>query len=140
MKKNKTICIIDDEEINQFIIKTIIKNLNCEINILTYTNGEKALESLKKSAVNNEDLPDIILLDINMPVLDGWQFLDEFVTIIPKIVNKMAIYILSSSEAPDDINKAKTYKEITGYLSRPITVETLKKIFDFDSIITNSKD
>ncbi len=124
--KNKTICIIDDEEIIQFIIKTVIRNLNNEISILSYKNGEEALEALKQ--VVDEDLPDVILLDINMPVMGGWQFLDEFVKLKPNPNKRIAIYILSSSAAPDDKIRAKVYKDIIGYINKPIEADTLKKI------------
>lgn len=124
--KNKTICIIDDEEIIQFIIKTVIRNLNSEISISSYKNGEEALEALKHLA--DKDLPDVILLDINMPVMGGWQFLDEFVKLKPNLSKRVAIYILSSSTAPGDKIRAKVYKDIIGYINKPIEADTLKKI------------
>lgn len=127
MKKNKTICIIDDEEINQFILKTIIKNLNSEIITLSFNNGEVALNSLAQLA-SKEDMPDIILLDINMPVMGGWQFMDEFVKL--QIGKKTAVYIITSSSSPDDKKKAKTYSDISDYLIRPIETKTLKEIIE----------
>lgn len=128
MKKNKTICIIDDEEINQFILTTIIKNLNSEIKILSFNNGEVALNSLTQLYDSKEDMPDIILLDINMPVMSGWQFMDEFVKL--QIGKKTAIYIVTSSSSLDDKKKAKTYSDISGYLTRPIEKNTLKEIIE----------
>ena len=124
--KNKTICIIDDEEIIQFIVKTIINNLDNEISILSYKNGEEALTSFKNT--DDENLPDIILLDINMPVMGGWQFLDEFIKLKSKIRKKISIYILSSSTAPGDKIRSKVYKDIIGYINKPIEADTLKKI------------
>ncbi len=128
MKKNKTICIIDDEEINQFILTTIIKNLNSEIKILSFNNGEVALNAIKQLLDSNEDMPDIILLDLNMPVMGGWQFMDEYVKL--HIGTKTAIYIITSSSSPDDKKKAKTYSEISDYLTRPIATNTLKEIIE----------
>jgi CheY-like chemotaxis protein len=128
MKKNKIICIIDDEEINQFILTTIIKNLNSEIKILSFNNGEVALNSLTQLYDSKEDMPDIILLDINMPVMSGWQFMDEFVKL--QIGKKTAIYIVTSSSSLDDKKKAKTYSDISGYLTRPIEKNTLKEIIE----------
>ena len=133
MEKNKVICIVDDLEINQFILKTIIRKINTEIKTLSYYDGEEALAALVQLNANKEELPDIILLDINMPVKDGWQFLDDFFKIKSKFVKEMEIYILSSSDAPDDIKKSKTYKDIAGYLCRPIEAETLKKIVEKDA-------
>jgi CheY-like chemotaxis protein len=130
MKKNKTICIIDDEEINQFILSTIIKNLNSDIKILPFNNGEVALYSLTQLFVSKGDMPDIILLDINMPVMGGWQFMDEFVKL--QIGSKTAIYIITSSSSPEDKKKAKTYSDISDYLIRPIQTKTLKEIIEKD--------
>ncbi len=124
--KNKTICIIDDEEIFQFIVKTIIENLNSGINVLSYKNGEEALGALKQ--LSHDELPDIILLDINMPVMGGWQFLDEFVKIKADIDKKIAIYILSSSNAPGDKIRSKIYEDIAGYINKPIAADKLKQI------------
>ena len=131
MKKNKTICIIDDEPINQFIVTTIIKSINKEIGILSYENGEKAMEFLTKIHLSGNEMPDIILLDINMPVSSGWQFMDEFIKIKPRISKIISIYILSSSNDSADKRKAKTYKEISGYLCRPVEPYTIKKIIEY---------
>lgn len=128
MKKNKTICIIDDEEINQFILSTIIKNLKSEIKILSFNNGEEALNYLTQLPVTKDVMPDIILLDINMPVMGGWQFLDEYVKL--QIEKKAKIYIITSSNSPEDKKKAKNYADISGYLIRPIESKNLKEIIE----------
>lgn len=130
--KNKKICIIDDEEIIQFIVKTILQNLDGNLSLLSYKNGEEALLALKD--MEPDKLPDIILLDINMPVMGGWQFLDEFIKMKPKHDKKIAIYILSSSTAPGDKIRAKVYKDIIGYINKPIEADTIKKITEFELI------
>lgn len=124
MKANKTICVIDDEDIIQFIIKTVFTSFNSSISILSYKNGEDALQAF--SQMQQNELPDLILLDINMPVMGGWQFLDEFIKKEPH--KKIPIYILSSSTAPGDKIRAKLYKEIVGYINKPLDPETLKQI------------
>lgn len=130
MKKIKSICIIDDEDINQFILKTMIQTINKEIEILIYNNGESALTSFSQKLLSQAAIPDIILLDINMPIMNGWEFLDEFVKLKPKIDKKIEIYIISSSSAPDDVKKAEKYTDIYGYLNRPIETFTLKEIIE----------
>jgi len=130
MKKIKNICIIDDEHINHFFVKNIIKKINSEIKILSYLSGADAIQSLTQLMVSDDDMPDIILLDINMPVLSGWQFLDEFIKSKKQTDKKIAIYILSSSADPADKKKAKTYEEVSGYLCKPIETHTLKKILE----------
>jgi CheY-like chemotaxis protein len=132
--RKKIICIIDDEEINHLIVKTIIKRLDIQTHFLPFNNGEEAITALKQLSVSNVELPDIILLDINMPVMDGWEFLNNFIKIKPQIDKKIEIYILSSSSASEDINKSKSYAEISGYLCKPIAAETLRNIIqsEFD--------
>ena len=132
--RKKIICIIDDEEINHLIVKTIIKRLDIQTHFLPFNNGEEAITALKQLSVSNVELPDIILLDINMPVMDGWEFLNNFIKIKPQIDKKIEIYILSSSTAIEDINKSEKYAEISGYLCKPIAAETLRNIIqsEFD--------
>ena len=128
MKINKSICIIDDDDIYQFIVKKTIHKLNIFGEISSYLNGRDAIESFKKNIASNIELPDIILLDINLPVIDGWQFMDEFVKIQKQCKKKIAIYIVSSSIAQKDIDKSKSYKDVTGFLSKPIDPDTLIKM------------
>jgi CheY-like chemotaxis protein len=123
---NKIICVIDDDDIIQYIVKTIIEGFNDGSTILQYKNGEIALQSLNELSDGNG--PDIILLDINMPVMGGWQFLDEFIKIKTKFNKKIEIFILSSSNAPEDKIRAKVYNDIVGYINKPIGEETLKKV------------
>lgn len=133
MKTHKKIFIIDDEEILRFIAKTIAKKIDNCINITTFNNGYEAISSLKQMLfVSKDELPDIILIDINMPVMDGWQFLDEFIKIKSQFLKEIAIYILSSSTSDEDIYKTKGYAEVTGYLIKPIETNALRKIIQFE--------
>ncbi|MBA3986853.1 MAG: response regulator, partial [Flavobacteriales bacterium] len=75
-----------------------------------------------------ENLPDIIFLDINMPEMDGWEFMDEFIQIQKSLSKKITIYIVSSSIAFQDTEKANRYKEISGYIIKPFQADCLKKI------------
>ena len=73
-----------------------------------------------------ETLPEVILLDLSMPVMDGWQFLDEFTKV--KIEKKITIYIVSSSIDPMDYERAKSYNDIQNYIIKPVQTEDLKSI------------
>lgn len=126
MKKINTICLIEDEPIQTFIATKIIKMSGMCENILIFKNGKEAYEKLSAIILRGENLPEIILLDLNMPIWDGWQFLDEF-TKIP-ISNTVIIYILTSSNDPDDLKKAEIYNLSNSYLVKPITLEQLKTI------------
>ncbi len=93
---------------------------------MIFHNGEEALINLKSIIKAEEKLPDIILLDLNMPIMDGWQFLDEFTKI--KTEKKITIYIITSSVDPMDIEKAKEYNNVNNYIVKPITLEALQDI------------
>ena len=94
-------------------------------------NGLDAIEEIKEKINSGNTLPDLILLDINMPIMDGWQFLDEFrKTRIVTQGERTTIYLVSSSDSISDINKAKEYQDqIKDYFFKPMTLEDLQKIF-----------
>ena len=127
MKKVDIACIIDDDPIFVFGTKRMMTLANFCNNFMVFQNGEEAINYLKPIIqTKNFALPDIILLDINMPIMDGWQFLDEF-TSIPND-KKITIYIVSSSIDPQDVARAKEYDTISNYLVKPITSEKLQSI------------
>jgi CheY-like chemotaxis protein len=116
----KTIWVVDDDPIYQIIVNKIIKKSELFLNVSSFKNGKDAIDALKDSLENNEALPNIILLDINMPIMDGWEFMEEILILKAKIIEPIQIYIVSSSIALEDKNKAKNYPEIVAYLSKPI--------------------
>lgn len=128
MTKLNSICIIDDDDIYTFLLKKTLKKIDVCNDVKTYINGSDGIQKIKELIVNNEPLPDLILLDINMPILDGWEFLDEFEKLKDKCKNKISIYVVSSSISVADINKAKQHKEVADFLTKPIEADTLIKI------------
>lgn len=124
----KKIWIIDDDPIYQIIMKKVVIKSDLFTIIQSYNNGKEAIESLKKNISSNEPFPDIILLDIEMPVLDGWGFMDEIAHLKEQINSKLNIYISSSSIAIEDRERAKNNPDILGYMCKPISLEDLKKI------------
>jgi CheY-like chemotaxis protein len=120
--------LIEDDEVIVYLTKKIIKESgNSEIlNVLS--NGKKALEYFEENAKNLELLPDIIFLDISMPVIDGWQFLEEFKVIKDKIAKPISIYITTSSISHVDIEKAKQNCLVKDFIIKPISLENFNKI------------
>ncbi|APY12090.1 response regulator [Seonamhaeicola sp. S2-3] len=124
------ICIIDDDDIYQFTVIKTLESLNLAQKIIGFSDGEEALnffiENLNKSA----ELPDVVLLDINMPIMDGFQFMEEYVKIKPKVGKIITIYMVSSSVDPVDIEKAKSISDVSDYIIKPIKPGELKSIMD----------
>ncbi len=131
MSKFKDVFVIDDDKVFHFIIKRLFSKNNIDISPSFYLNGLDAIEEIKEKINSGNTLPDLILLDINMPIMDGWQFLDEFrKTRIVTQGERTTIYLVSSSDSISDINKAKEYQDqIKDYFFKPMTIEDLKKIF-----------
>ena len=125
-----TICLIDDDDIYHFVMKKIIEKLKLKYlkKILNFGDGEEALEFITNNISNHSELPNMILLDINMPIMDGWQFMDEYIRLKPRIGKKITIYMVSSSTDVEDINHAKRISEISDYLIKPVTPEQLENM------------
>ncbi|MBL0014104.1 MAG: response regulator [Flavobacterium sp.] len=131
MNKFKDVFVIDDDKVFHFIIKKLFSKNNIDINPSFYLNGLEAIEEIKEKISNGVTMPDLILLDINMPIMDGWQFLDEFrKTRKTNESGKTIIYLVSSSDSISDINKAKEYQDqVKDYFFKPMTLDDLRKIF-----------
>jgi len=126
MKKIDLACIIDDDPIFIFGIKKMMELVDFCNEFKIYKNGQEALNNLKVILSSGEKKPDVILLDLNMPIVDGWQFLDEFVKIPSS--KEIVIYILSSSIDPKDMLRAKSYDYVKNYVIKPIRTKDLKNI------------
>ena len=123
--RKKTIWVIDDDIIYQIIVNKIIEKSEMFSSISSFKNGKEALDAVTNSFNDNETLPDIILLDINMPIMDGWEFMEGMTLLKSSITKQIIVYVVSSSIAAEDKNKAKTYPDILGYLSKPVNINDL---------------
>ena len=122
MKMN-TICIVDDDEVYQITSRKMIERVYTAKNILVFSNGAEAFHFLSEMASNEDVLPDVIFLDVNMPYMDAWQFLDAFGELKPKLIKQITIYVISSSVSHSDIERARSIKAVKDYYIKPITME-----------------
>lgn len=121
--------IIDDEPINHLISKMLLSEmLDCR-EITSFTNGADALRFLQHDFNCNSGQPTVLLLDLNMPIISGWDFLELFDLYKQGLKNSVKIYILSSSIDPGDRNKAMANPNVISFLSKPLTEQLIKDNF-----------
>lgn len=125
MNPIKTLTLIDDDDIFVFLTKKAIEQTKLVELIKVFKNGLDALNFLKENKHNVDALPEIILLDLSMPIMNGWQFLEEYTKLNPTIGKNITIYICSSSISHDDITRAKAINEVSDYVIKPITKDKL---------------
>ncbi|MDO7173271.1 response regulator [Mariniflexile sp. AS56] len=124
MSKIDTVCIIDDDPAHVYITKKELKMSGLCETILVYNNGKEAYDRLIDICSNPENLPDLILLDLNMPIWDGWDFLDEFTKI--KVEKEILIFIVTSSIDPNDFRRAESYERVSDFIVKPISASKLR--------------
>ena len=129
MKNFTSVYIVDDDLVFHFIMKKLFAKTNMNVKTSYFFNGSEAIFELKKSA-DTDTIPDLILLDINMPVCDGWQFLEEFRIMKDSLKKEIMVYLVSSSEDASDLSKYKSYQqEVQQYYHKPMTIESFQSIF-----------
>ncbi len=123
-----TICIIDDDPIFVYGTKVLLNhNKNIANDVLVYENGKEALDNLSAMLVDGENLPGFIFLDLNMPVMNGWHFLEAFIKIH---MNKIPlVFITTSSIDENDKLKAKQYPIVKEFLTKPLSESLLRELF-----------
>lgn len=124
-------CIIDDDNIYVNLIKKIIETKALCENLVVFNDGKQSIDYFEALLQNLDQkrIPDIIFLDLNMPVMDGWQFLERFTKIKNKFGKVITLYIVSSSIYPEDINRAKSLETVEDYLIKPVIISDLAKLF-----------
>jgi len=128
-KRYKTIMLIDDNEIDNLINQKMIEAADIAEHIYTHTGAKSAIEFLRNMEqleVADSVLPEVIFLDIDMPLMDGFQFLDEFEKLSVATKEKCEIVMLTSSINPQDVDKSKQYAHVKKYLNKPLSQTTLK--------------
>nr|WP_294936937.1 response regulator [uncultured Flavobacterium sp.] len=120
MNRLKTLILIDDDEIIVYLTKRIIAETNLVELIQVFNNGKDAIDYLTENAANPDLLPEIVFLDLFMPVMDGWQFMEEYLKIKSNFSKQMTIYIITSSVSQEDIIRAKELSDVSDYIIKPV--------------------
>lgn len=124
--KYKSVLLVDDSEIDNFVNKKLISKTQFAKDTYEKLNAKSALEFLQKESANPENLPDIIFLDIMMPIMDGFAFLNEFEKLPESVRKKCKIVMLSSSESFKDLNRANSNKYVKKFLNKPLNERALQ--------------
>lgn len=120
--------LVDDDPINNMFNKMLINKIFPSATLISFEEPLKALNHLKESFDRSAIEKTILLLDINMPVMSGWEFLDEFENMDQSIKEKLLIYILSSSINPTDIDKAKSNNNVIDFIEKPLSADFLRSL------------
>ena len=129
-KKLNCILLIDDDDATNFIHKIVIKKTECAEKVVAVTDGQAALDFLTSTEDGKHPQPDLIFLDINMPIMDGWEFLDNYEQLNSEQKAKIVIIMLTTSLNPDDRSKAEILPNVSSFMSKPLTEEMLAEILE----------
>ena len=130
MSSTKNILLIDDDATIIFLTKRIIVSTGIDTSIKEFGDGQEAIDFLKDNVNYAEVLPDVIFLDLSMPIMDGWEFLEEYIFVEPKIKKKIKLYIVSSSISPHDIERAKHFNMVSDFIIKPLVKEKFIEIIE----------
>ena len=120
--------LVDDDDLTNLIHDMTLKDaLGEKVLVETFEKPEEALEFIQNTYAENSDHT-ILFLDINMPGINGWEFLERYEKFSPAVKSRINIYILSSSVDPRDVRRAEENKNVLGFLSKPLSAENISSI------------
>jgi CheY-like chemotaxis protein len=122
------VAVVDDDTIYQFTAKRTLQLTQAASDILSFSSAETALAYLKENKTDAGKLPAFLFLDINMPVMDGWMFLDDFEALLPELARPVTVFMVSSSIDPKDVARANAHPRIARYLTKPISMHQFSEL------------
>lgn len=126
--KKQKLLLVDDDAIFVEIAKRTIEKTGAVESLKVFQDGEGAISFLKEHQKEPDLIPDFIFLDINMPFMDGWQFLEEYANFVTLLSKQPAIYMVSSSVDDSDVRRAKEIPLVKDYITKPVSLDSFKKI------------
>lgn len=121
------IAVVDDDQIYRLTMNKLLQSTNLVDSVLEFENGKLILQYLQEHN-KTKQLPDIILLDINMPIMDGWGVLEGYKKILPTLSKQPKIYMVSSSSHEEDMAKVRLYNFVSDYIVKPIRRDGLLEL------------
>ncbi len=119
------VLLVDDDSIYQFIARKTLEATGLAAKINVCSNGEEAYRFLEDNQENVNELPDVILLDVNMPVMNGWEFLHAFKNLQSPAIKHIPIFLVTSSVNDADINYSQQFSNVQDYIVKPLVKEKL---------------
>ena len=129
MTKRKNVLVVDDDPVFKLIARKLFERSGDFFEVTFAENGLEAIELLRATIDEKlKSIPDIILLDIEMPIMNGWGFMEEFVKLPEEATQDISVYTVSSSIAQEDKNRTASYPQIKAYITKPLTVDIIRSI------------
>ena len=133
MKTPIRFIVIDDDSVNNMVCRFVIKSAAGELEIQTFINPETGFGYIEKEYADNEnEMPIVLFLDINMPTWSGWEFLENFEKLNEQIKKQIKIYMLSSSVDLKDIERARSNPYVVDYIVKPLTTKVVSQIISLE--------
>lgn len=124
----KKVYLIDDDDIFVFLTKKTLLKVSDNVDVEVFSDGYQAITHLREIAHNREALPDVIFLDLNMPVMDGWEFLAEYEELRTSLARETQLYIVSSSISPHEMERSNNIEAVSAFIIKPLVKERFLEI------------
>jgi len=125
------VCLIDDDNIYQYTARVILESTGLAKKIHSFYNGSEAITYFRdEKNLRPEILPDVIFVDINMPVMNGWEFLEEYQKLYATLPKPIVVYVVSSSVDSSDMQKSRSYKAVSDYLVKPVNRSKYQELME----------
>ena len=136
--KRHIVCIIDDSEAFRIITKITVSDYFPSEDVLVFPTVMKGIDYIKSNLGNEDVIPDVVFTDLNMPNIDGWEFIEAYKALRPLIKKDILIYFITSFVTDSDVAKASKIPEITGVINKPLDEATIQKIFELVSALDSN--